>query len=243
MGHWNLWVGWIRLVGGLCASLVGAALSGCTTVATYSDRRFPTETLLGEKFAVVLQQHEECRAGDCRDTSIGEAENEFSACLANAASREVPGLMAVAGTEFRRLALGEAVGGQPPRTPAELMQLLHDTEFRQRINATRLRYVVVLSVVTSEASLEQRFSRGHYGTWGIGNEWKRTSKLSATVVDLKEARESGLLLAGSSGKPGLLLPVVLVVPLPPVPLFAATESAACESLGRAVARFLSQRDT
>jgi hypothetical protein len=74
--------------------------------------------------------------------------------------------------------------------------------------------------------------------WGITRHWTRSSWLTATILDLRLARRAGTLNSGVSGEAGWVFPVFLIIPLPPVPYKAATESPACEAMGPAAADFM-----
>jgi hypothetical protein len=101
----------------------------------------------------------------------------------------------------------------------------------------RLRYIVILDAATREVGRGATvdFDRG---VWGVGSEWTRVSELSAAVLDVTSAQQSGTVGSQSWGKAGFVVPFVLVIPLPPIPWSSFTESRACNALGPAIATFV-----
>jgi hypothetical protein len=132
-----------------------------------------------------------------------------------------------------------------PRTAEELTSSLRVDSFQRRLAALNLRYVVVVRGQTTKGP--GQLAGGSAGgrswyLWSIGSEWDRASSVSAEVVDVPGARQAGGVTAHSRGKEGLQVPVILILPLPPVPYSAATESLACEALGKPVVDFLLHQD-
>ena len=101
-----------------------------------------------------------------------------------------------------------------------------------------LRYLIVLKASTTESGRKTTFDMND-GVWGVGRESDRFTFIAAEILDIKEVRQSGSLNAHASGKAGFMVPFVLIIPLPPFPYSAMTESHACSSLGKAVAQFIS----
>jgi len=82
---------------------------------------------------------------------------------------------------------------------------------------------------------------GGLGGFGCGGVvlWDRTSRFSASILDLKQARQDVEIRASATGKVGFF--AVFIIPL--LPILSFTESHACADLGEGIARFLTGEHT
>jgi len=227
----------------LCLLLIALVSAGCAHTGHVGRDRFsPTGIAPGEAVAILLAQR--CAGlseSDCEEVPSAMAQMEFETCFGDAMRAKKSDLAIIPANEFLRSAFPVTDLHEAPRTSEAWLPMLHDAEFHQRVNRLRVRYLVVLKVSTFEGSSRRTFGAAQ-GMWGVGGEWDRTSSMVAEILDLREARQSGKLTSSAHGKQGYVVPVFVIIPLPPVPYFAATEAKACSSLGRAAAKFVLEKD-
>ncbi len=225
---------------------VVAGLAGCATTSVSVDRAATTGIEPGDSVAVILGRPTDCEAHagkECPDAFLAEAtEKDFERCLAAAMLAERSDLTVIPTDELRRAAFPGSRFEDAPRSIAALLPLAQSAEFRRRIAALKLRYVLLVRVATETANAKPVFAASSGGVWGVGGEWDRISSVTAEILDLREARQSGALTASSYGRAGFVVPVLVIIPLPPVPYSAMTETEACKALGKAVVEFLQRAD-
>src|SRR5258708_25325249 len=222
--------------------IVAMGLGGCATKAflVHEDRTAATGIEAGDGISIILGEHKACvqLVEECPAWVLSEGdEQQFESCLAEAMRAERPELAIVPANEFRQAAFPKFGFQDSPHSIEALMPLLKDAEHRQRMASMRLRYVVILKILTERMNSKWSFF-AFVPTWGFSRGEERYSTLTAEILDLKEARISGKLQVNASGRTGFVVPVFLVIPLPPVPIFAMTETKACDSLGKVTARFI-----
>lgn len=239
-----------RRIGGLCVVVLAAGLTDCASTSVSTDRRAGTGIAAGESVAVIAAGPQKCAdeaSKDCPNSALaGALDSEFEHCLASAMQSERSDLAVIRAADLRR-AFPQTRSQDFPRSVEALIPLLQNDGFRQGLTSLRLRYVLVVQGSTTTGSSQlQGVSpferRDAIGLWAIGGEWDRYSSITAEVIDLVEARHSGKLMASSRGKAGFSVPVFVIIPLPPVPYSAPTETEACSALGKAVVAFLLHRD-
>ena len=229
-----------------CAMLL-ATLTGCgSTPRIDAERQAPTGIEPGEAVTIILGTHQECKDhvnGGCPASSLAESsEKEFESCLSAAIESATPDFTIVPAATFRSTALPGAAFEHFPRTAEALAAAAKDEDFRRRVAPLKLRYAVVLTVITRESGRRTTHG-GSQGVWEVGRQSVRSTSMTAEILDLREARISGALRANSQGAAGWTVPVVLFVPLPPIPYSAVTETKACDSLGKPVANFIRIRNS
>lgn len=231
----------------LGCAIVAATLTGCgSTPMVRVERHAPTGIEPREAVTIIAGKHRECKEhvnGGCPASSLTEgSEREFESCLSAAMESAMPNFTIVPAEAFRRTALPGTAFEDFPRTVEALASVAKDVGFRQRVASLRLRYVVVLTVITQESG-RKTFFGADQGMWAVGRESHRSTSMSADILDLREARVSGTLQADSYGKAGWALPGILYLPLPPIPYSAMTETKACGSLGKPVTNFIRIKDS
>lgn len=228
----------------MLSALLAVILAGCASKPTVSvERRAATGIESGEAIAVVLGAHEDCRSrfGDgCPEPSAtGSAESALERCLSQGLRAGAPALALVSAPEFWSNAFPGTSAGDRPRGAGTLMQSLGDGRLHQKTEALNLRYVVTVLASTTATPARTTMSSSRDG-FAIGREWKRTTSVEASILDLKRRTHSGTLGASSTGAAGYGGGVVVAfIPIPfPIFFSAMTESTACNALGEAVARFI-----
>ena len=218
-------------------------LSGCTTTLVSAKRSFVTGFEAEDAFAIILSQREICPSGEmCRPAPpLEEVENSYSGCLAGAMLSASAGLAIVHAEEFRRVAYAGMEPGALPIDGSDLLPLLREEAFRNRIAKLNLRYIIMLRPWTTHYGSKMTGNYSAPGAGYIGKESIRSTSLSATIVDVRNERVSGMLLAQSEGKSGFMVPLFGIVPLPPIPYSSPTDGAACQEMGVAIMDFLVQQ--
>jgi hypothetical protein len=209
-----------------------------------TDRLAATGIEPEEGISLILGVERECKQkseAECLPSSVSEsAERTLEYCVANALRAEKSDMRIIPAEEFRRVAFPGARFQDMPRTIKTLLPVLQDAGFRQRVIPLNLRYLVVVRVSTQKVNPETHL-RVDEGVWGIEKNWERVSLAVAEVLDVKQARQSGGSTAESRGLEGIAFPFLLIVPLPPVPYSSPTETSACQSLGKAIGKFVLQK--
>jgi hypothetical protein len=224
-----------------------ALLAGCATQKPFvwAERAAPTSIADGDGVVVILNTLRHCdqaKQKDCEQPDESAlSETEFEYCMDSAMRKRLPNMKVVRAKEFRSAAFPGKGFVDAPRATEATLEALADPELQRRIERLNLRYMVVLDVKTTNSGADTKveFGKGASdGMWGVTRQWKRSSWLTATVLDLRFARRAGTLNSGVSGEAGWVFPVFLIISLPPVPYKAATESPACEAMGLAAADFM-----
>jgi len=109
--------------------------------------------------------------------------------------------------------------------------------FRERIASLGIRYLIHMRGETVQTGKAEAGAIGGPGAavLVIGGSWDRNTRLSASILDLKQSSEAGSVTASATGRPWFfaVLPSPLILGMP-----AFTESKACGEMGKALARFL-----
>lgn len=226
-----------RLVLGL---LVLSSLgSGCTVRAhpsLYETRYTSTGIESSDAVTMLLQKF----SGQFSLSKEGEfsfhKEYKFFDCISEALHEAHPMLRIVPPDEFRRAAFPDLRPEEAPLNPEELASLVKQAAFKERIAPLGIRYLVS---VWGETTV----SPGPSKAWAIGflsylrAEGFRHSSLNASVLDLKEGLVAGNLQvsAGESSE-------VTLYSFVPFIKIAVTEGPACDKLGQAVTKFLSDEN-
>lgn len=203
---------------------------GCTTAQVQAIRQTPTQIEPREGIAIIFSRQFSL---DGRPIE----EKEIVNCISDAVRREQPGWRIVSPDEFRRTAFPDLSPEAAPNSPEYLGLLLNHASFRERISSLGLRYLISVHGGTEQKG---EASAGAIGGGGaavlvVGGLWERNTRLTASILDLKESREAGSVAASATGRPWFfaVLPSPLVLGMP-----ALTESTACGELGQALAKFL-----
>lgn len=169
-----------------------------------------------------------------------ETENEersVERCLQNAIRDTNSRWKIITANEFRHTLFPGKNFVDVPHSAETLLLSFQDKEVLRRAQSLGIRYLIVIEKDTHTYGEEGTFA-AEGGIWGVGQSWTRYSHFLATIIDVKQQEKSGFLLSTASGQAGYIIPFFVILPLPPVPLLAATESKACSSLGSAVVNFI-----
>lgn len=162
--------------------------------------------------------------------------DEIADCIGKVIRRAYPTLRIVPRDEFRRAAFPDLDPEAAPKSPDYLTLLLDHPVFRERIAPLGVRYLIFVGGRTEQqhnwGGIECGAGYGGAACLGVV-VWDRTSRLAASILDLKQTRSAGEMHAAASGHPWLAILGILPLGLP-----AFTESRACEDLGGNIARFL-----
>jgi hypothetical protein len=212
-------------------------------------RKAPTTLESGEAVVVVLNSYKDCAnkaAADCHTSASEFSENELEHCVGTAMRKQISTVTLVRASAFRQAVAPGKQFRESPHSADTILAALQDPVLRSKLRELHLRYVMVLDVDAADSPTQTHFGAdGRDGilVWGIGREWTHFAELSATVVDLREVREAGVITANASGKTGYAVVAIWILPLPPIPTsFSASESRACNALGLALADFVRGKD-
>jgi hypothetical protein len=215
--------------GELLLGLLTAAFlwGGCTTALVREVRETPTGIEPGAAIAFVFS----------REFSLAGQpvqEKEIIGCISGAVRKAHPTLRIVPPEEFRRAVFFDLAPEAAPNNPEYFALLLDHPTFRERVAPLGIRYLISVVGGTEQTAEVGVIPLPPAALIG-GAVWDRKSRLTASILDLKQARTSGEVRASASGSSWF----VFVLPLPiMIGAPAFTESKACGDLGEAVAKFL-----
>jgi len=237
----------------LVVSVVLGVLLGCAGNPTFpaqATRKAPTTLESGDAVVVVLNSHRDCgkqSTSECpASTASYFSESEVERCAGTAIRKQVPTVTQVRASSFRQAVTSRMQFSDSPHNAETILAALQDPATRTKLGDLHLRYVMVLDVDATDSPTRTQFGMdGRQGilVWGINREWTHFADFSATVVDLREVREAGVITANASGKSSYAIMAVWILPLPPFQTsFSASESRACNALGLALADFVRGKD-
>jgi hypothetical protein len=226
----------------LCLMVTFAvACSGCMSLKQYTNhsRLFPTGIDGDQSVTFLLASHEECvSGGECRQSPVESAQREFENCLSGAVLAQNLQIKVLPAADFLRDAFPGVNIAQAPRNSEALLKRFQDGVTTNQA----LRYVVLVTVTTSEGPSRRALVPGGGGGFILAKSRTRSSRFAADVVDVRESRMAGTVSSEANGSRGMMVPFVLIFPLPPVPFGDATETFGCGSLGKAVAKFIAEKE-
>ncbi len=197
-------------------------------------------TGISPKESVVILLHE-----SKVDSTISKSQTKevfVEECMTKAMLNKKKDLKIRMGKDFRGMLFPGKKFEEIPHSAEMLLVSLEDESLRDRVEKLGIRYVIVVNTDTSNTGKQTEFefltSTAPLGAWSYSRTRSRISSFSAVVIDVRKPAESGRIWSTSHGTVGYVVPFFLIVPLPPVPLFAGTESEACSALGDAVVGFL-----
>ena len=237
----------------LLLSTVIGLLHGCAgnpISPARTARKAPTTLESGDAVVVVLNSYRDCgnqSTSECpASTASYFSENELEHCLGTAIRKQLPTVTLVRASAFRQAVAPGKQLRDSPHSAETILAALQDPALRSKLRELHLRYVMVLDVDAGDSPTNTHFGAdGRDGilVWGFTREWTHFAEINATVVDLREVREAGVITASASGKAGYAITAVWILPLPPFPTsFSASESRACSTLGLALADFVKGKD-
>jgi hypothetical protein len=165
-------------------------------------------------------------------------EEQFTACVTQAASSMDVPIRVITGTQFRAVAFPDLDPRAAPRSLDVLRSLIPDPRFRERVEAAGIRYIAIVGGQTHTSETQGGIvCVGGYGGGACFGHlwWDHASRLSALVVDMQSGAESltqGIDVAGRSG--------FAVLGIFPLAAPSSHEAEGCERFGRAIAGTLGE---
>ena len=211
-----------RLTSAALAVLVGSvACVSHPEAELQAPQSSPAALVSGEAVAVLSDSYtqEQLRFVECVNEEMQEA---------------APALEIMPARKFRDALYPWFEPATAPDHIDELTALLSRPAVKQRIGELDVRYVAVVGGHTTRENEGAFgcFAAGHgAGCLGLGTE-DRESQFSAAVWDLKQGTSAGEITAKTSGT-NVYIGVIV-----PIMFFSATESAACDALGKRLAEFV-----
>ena len=223
----------------VAAMLLVSASYGCGAKPAYvfQERYFATNIMPGEAVVILLN---ESRIQHSSAESESK-ERSVELCMGTAMQSVNPQLKIVPANEFRRTLFPGKAFEDTHRSAEALLVFLQSKEAQSQVQDLGIRYLIVIDTDTHSYGEKGEFA-AERGVWGVGKTWTRYSNFLTFIIDIRHPVKSGALSSSSSGKAGFVVPFLFILPLPPVPLIAATESEACSSLGKATIDFLEGRE-
>lgn len=217
----------------LLACILLSGLAGCASLSGTEDSSAPVVAVLVNRTWV-----EQDPRGFAWEVSKDEQamEEQFAACVSQAASSMDVPVRVITGTQFRAQAFPDLDPRAAPRGKEALRSLIPDRRFRKRIETAGIGYLAIVGgeTLTSETKGRIGCFAGYGGGGCIGILWwDHESHLSALVVDMRSGSErlnEGVDAAGTSWF-GMLAAFPLAAP-------SLHETKGCERFGSAVASAL-----
>lgn len=210
--------------------LILLPVTGCRSIQVEERRKSPTAIAAEEAVTVILNF-----SSSESPREAHAAEDKFSGCVTKALRRKQPHVRVVPADEFRSSAFPGLDIMIAPRSPESFALLMKNPVFQARIAPHAIRYLVIIGEGTTETSY------GHWGDIMCGQGgciglmvWKKTSRLAAVVLDLKQGATAGEVSSTVTGRPWFGMLFIFPLGLP-----AFTEGRACEELGDTVEQFIS----
>ncbi len=215
--------------------ILNSCVWGANKPTVMQDRYIPTRISPGEGAVIILHEASE----NSTNIESESKELEIESCIASAMRNKNQKLKLVPAKEFRNSLFPGKKFKETARSTESLLSVLQDTSSRNQVGSLGIRYAIVVGTHTSTFGEHGEFDLGDkLGTWSYTKSWVRSSRFWADIIDVRQSTKAGKISSSSNGKAGYVIPVLLVIPLPPIPFFAATESKACSALGAEIEEFL-----
>jgi hypothetical protein len=173
------------------------------------------------------------------------AEMEFERCLGEKLRERNKTLKIVSASQWRKAVAPGKRFADAPRSVDRILTAIDDHATKERVDAIKVRYVIVIDVESTDSETQSHSDFGGASGGMIFNtttEWVHYATFTASVVDVREARMVGSISANASGTSGYSAGVVVlfIIPIPYVlpTSFAGSEMAACSQLAVAVSDFI-----
>jgi hypothetical protein len=213
----------IYKIGAFYSILLGIIFTGCTTVKVIPAGMASGPVEQGDSIAVVLNKNRETAEELKSETNLCE-------CLKKALRKADIPIGIIPSDEFRRSLFPNLDANEATKEIESMTSFHLSSDFQQKIDSMRLRYLVIINEETSAVSSgEADFQTGSGGV----SVTQRTS-LNARIIDTKYNNESDTLninveSEGFYGATALIIPVIL----PP-----RSTSKACDRFGKEVVTFI-----
>lgn len=243
----------LQFLPNLAALIMVSLIFGCSTSdpRVYTVRNYPTVSASTPRVTVLLSYYGECEqfwnttCGEEHSTSVWEKditfdrEEDLATCVVEGIRNVIPAIVYLPPQEGRLRLLGSRYLAPPPVEVNTVLPLLKT----DKLSDQSLDYVVLIRMATKSFNKKTTFiSNSIPFLWGISREWDKETFSSADIIDVAGSQLAGTVTSIAYGHPGWFVPVVIIIPLIPIPIFASTESKACMALGEAVGHFLNGKD-
>jgi hypothetical protein len=221
-----------RMHAGLILAVVGPwLLSGCTKSITSTDRYAVTKLHPGAAILFLL------------DSQSQEKSSKMEARILRTMSRALD----EANADVRVLSSKEICpdAPEPFYSANDIVTLLQDTQFRERLQAAQVLYIVLVYVMASEGDWSTR-TYSDFSSMAVYNRKKSGHHTRATVVGAENIEVAGVLMVDCSSTAGYGIAVGASNGLCCIFPFAwyggPTEDLAIRTLAANVAKFLTDKD-
>jgi hypothetical protein len=220
-------------------------ITGCSTSGQRLEitPEAATGILPGEQIVVLVSRY---RLEGKLVEDLGAVEQRFEQCIRWGAWTVNGDLTFLPPAALRKLvpadtfaALTAYVTDDGTRSPESPLPLLGEPATAKRLAEERLRYVVlVVANYSTSASVKENVAAIPFPPmFAYAREWTQISDLQATILDLKHARIAGSVTSWLTGNEGAGGGAYFFLPFP-VYYTSITESRACATLGKGLARFI-----
>ena len=175
--------------------LVAVCLAGCSGVEVQVSGRGAGPVEQGEALTLVLDY-----GGGSPDDAV-ELEARLSTCVQEALEAAGSPAHLLPSAEFRRAVFPGMDITSAPRSVESLAALLKAPEFRQKIEALHLRYVVNVREGTASRHQPVFVGVGYPGGGILGAGYTKQTGLTAGIIDMRRANQAGVVTStvGSAG--------------------------------------------
>jgi|KBSMisStaDraftv2_1062788.scaffolds.fasta_scaffold42463_3 hypothetical protein len=229
-----------------------ALLAGCSSNpygGATAVREAATDLRTGDAIAITVSSIKQCGTkaeGECTASppSILD-EVELEHCVSSGLSKRLKNITMVHGSKFRSALVADAESPDLLRSADATLAALAHPKVPDRLRELNVRYVVVVDMQTMDSPTQSGVgadAKQGAAVIGVGRSWTHTALYTATILDVREVRRSGVVSADASGKAGYAMGVALLYILP-VPFvvptsYSGSESLACTRLADEAAQFL-----
>lgn len=207
--------------------LIGAVLSGCTSVTVDQVRLDATEINPAVDTVVVLGRHH---------SSEYETEPSLVSCVGRKLRSNIGGGLNVIGeTEFQDALYPWFEPRTAPLNLEKFIQILDQPYVDDALRERNVKYMIWIEGGTEQTnsigSLSCTIVPGGAGCFGFG-AWEDQSNYEASIWDFQDTTEVGRISTDAQGTS--YLPAVVI----PVPLLARVQANACDGMGDQISDFL-----
>ena len=202
---------------------------GCT-MATLGERRLaPTGLAPQDAITAILEEQAEARQSTALEETV-------TGCIQDALRETHPAMRMVSADEFRRAAFPDLTPVETPPGTFSWEHLVTDIGLQERIAPLGLRYLIVVDVEEGRDPIHLH-GGGAEGALVIGGDWKRWSRMRATILDITNHHVAGYVASDAVGKSAAGVFILYIFPVPYGKASFPRETA-CWKLGEGVAKFL-----
>jgi len=206
-------------------------LTGCTKSVTSADRYAPTRLLPGDAVLIYL------------DSESQEKSSKMEARIVRTMFRALEEANAAVWVLSSKEFCPDVV--EPYYSPEDILLLLQDAQFKKRLEAKGIQYVVLV-YVRGQRGDWSNYTRSEIGGWYTYNKTETTHYTKATVIDSENAETAGTLVEQCSASAGYGFGLAAgsggCCIFPFAWYGGPTEDLAIRTLATSVAKFLTDKD-